>query len=77
MRFRLGVTVGFGVGYYLGAKAGRERYEQLHTCVEKFRHSGVYESAADGKVARVQVTIFGDNTTTELTTSAPRCPRSP
>ncbi len=29
MRFRLGLIVGFGVGYYLGAKAGRERYEQL------------------------------------------------
>lgn len=29
MRFRLGLLVGFGVGYYLGAKAGRERYEQI------------------------------------------------
>jgi hypothetical protein len=29
MRFRLGLFVGFGVGYYLGARAGRERYEQL------------------------------------------------
>jgi len=29
MRFRLGLVVGFAVGYYLGARAGRERYEQL------------------------------------------------
>jgi len=29
MRFRVGLVVGFGIGYYLGAKAGRERYEQL------------------------------------------------
>ena len=29
MRFRLGLLVGFGVGYVLGAKAGRERYEQI------------------------------------------------
>lgn len=29
MRLRLGLAVGFGVGYYLGARAGRERYEQL------------------------------------------------
>jgi hypothetical protein len=26
---RLGFFVGFGVGYVLGTKAGRERYEQL------------------------------------------------
>lgn len=28
-RFRAGVGFGFAVGYYLGAKAGRERYVQL------------------------------------------------
>ena len=34
-RFRLGIVIGFGVGYYLGAKAGRERYEQLRALVAK------------------------------------------
>jgi uncharacterized protein YgiB involved in biofilm formation len=29
MRGRLGFFVGLGAGYVLGAKAGRERYEQL------------------------------------------------
>jgi hypothetical protein len=29
MRFRLGLLTGFGIGYVLGSKAGRERYEQL------------------------------------------------
>ena len=29
MRFKTGVVVGFGIGYYLGAKAGRTRYEEL------------------------------------------------
>jgi hypothetical protein len=29
MRFRTGAIAGFAVGYYLGARAGRERYEQL------------------------------------------------
>lgn len=29
MRFRAGFVIGFGVGYVLGARAGRERYEQL------------------------------------------------
>jgi hypothetical protein len=29
MRFRLGLVLGFGAGYVLGAKAGTERYEQI------------------------------------------------
>jgi hypothetical protein len=28
-RFRTGLIVGFGIGYVLGTKAGRERYEQI------------------------------------------------
>jgi hypothetical protein len=34
-RFRLGILIGFGAGYYLGTKAGRERYEQLRSIVAK------------------------------------------
>jgi hypothetical protein len=34
MRFRTGVIVGFAAGYYLGARAGRERYEQLRTALD-------------------------------------------
>jgi len=34
-RFRLGVIIGFGAGYYLGTKAGRERYEQLRSVVAR------------------------------------------
>ncbi len=29
MGFRFGLIAGFGAGYVLGAKAGRERYEQI------------------------------------------------
>ena len=29
MRMRLGLLVGLGTGYVLGAKAGQERYEQI------------------------------------------------
>lgn len=29
MRLRLGLIIGFALGYVLGTKAGRERYEQL------------------------------------------------
>ena len=29
MGFRTGLIIGAGIGYVLGAKAGRERYEQI------------------------------------------------
>ena len=29
MAFKSGLIIGLGVGYVLGAKAGRERYEQI------------------------------------------------
>jgi hypothetical protein len=34
MRFRTGAIAGFAVGYYLGARAGRERYEQLRRVLD-------------------------------------------
>ncbi|MFN2608601.1 MAG: YtxH domain-containing protein [Acidimicrobiales bacterium] len=47
MRFRLGVMTGMAVGYYLGAKAGRERYEQINEALGRVRRSETFESAAD------------------------------
>ena len=47
MRFRLGMITGFGAGYYLGAKAGRERYEQINQQLAKVRRSEAFEVAAD------------------------------
>ncbi|MFE1646773.1 hypothetical protein [Microbacterium sp. P01] len=35
MRGKLGLVVGIGVGYVLGTRAGRERYEQIKTQAEK------------------------------------------
>jgi hypothetical protein len=37
MKFRSGVVVGFAVGYYLGARAGRTRYLQLRGWIDKAR----------------------------------------
>jgi hypothetical protein len=37
MRFRFGIVLGFAVGYYLGAKAGRTRYLQIREWLEKAR----------------------------------------
>jgi hypothetical protein len=42
MRFRAGLLVGFAVGYYFGAKAGRERYEQIEEWLDKVRGTDTY-----------------------------------
>ena len=39
MKFRFGVAIGFAVGYYLGARAGRERYEQIRRGMVQVRDS--------------------------------------
>ena len=40
MRFRTGLVVGLGLGYYFGAKAGRERYEQIEEWLDRLRDTG-------------------------------------
>lgn len=42
---RLGVLIGFGAGYVLGAKAGRERYEQLRRLYENVTSSEAFQQA--------------------------------
>ena len=42
---RLGVFIGFGAGYVLGAKAGRERYEQLRRLYENVTSSPTFRQA--------------------------------
>ena len=48
MRFRSGVIVGMAVGYYLGAKAGRERYVQLERYAARIRASNSYQQLVAG-----------------------------
>ncbi len=43
MKFRIGLVVGFAVGYYLGAKAGRARYEQIRRRLERLRDSRLFD----------------------------------
>ena len=43
MRFKLGLGIGFGAGYYLGAKAGRARYEQIRQRAHQLRKSRPFE----------------------------------
>ena len=57
MRGRLRILLGFGAGYVLGAKAGRERYEQLKRLYENLlEHPSV--RGAQGKAKEAVGTGF-------------------
>lgn len=58
MRFRTGLIIGGAVGYYLGAKAGRRRYEQLNQWLHKVTDSAPVQSAA----TRVRATVGRNGT---------------
>ncbi|HVL64183.1 MAG TPA: YtxH domain-containing protein [Actinomycetota bacterium] len=47
MRGRLGVLIGFGAGYVLGAKAGRERYDQLRRLYDNLMASPGFQEASE------------------------------
>lgn len=52
MRFRLGLFVGFAIGYVLGARAGRARYEQIAQAWNSFKRSEpAQQLGTDVKVA--------------------------
>ena len=57
MRFKLGLVIGLGVGYYFGAKAGRARYEQLRVWIEKAKESDLLETATDKAKAVVDLGV--------------------
>jgi hypothetical protein len=46
MRYRFVFIVGLGVGFVLGARAGRERYEQLVKATRKAKDSPAVQQAA-------------------------------
>jgi hypothetical protein len=49
MRFRSGVVIGLAVGYYFGARAGRERYDQIELWLARLR------TLVDGDNARIKL----------------------
>jgi hypothetical protein len=52
MRFRAGLVIGFGTGFYFGAMAGRERYEQINRALRRAKGSDAFD-AATGKAKAV------------------------
>ena len=64
MRFRLGLVTGFAAGYYLGSRAGRQRYDQINRSLAKVRRSETFEevterakAVAEEAVEKVQETV--------------------
>ena len=64
MRNKLIFLAGFGAGYVLGARAGRERYEQLVRAARKVRENptvqetaGVLQAQAGGLVTSAKDTV--------------------
>jgi len=47
MRFRFGMILGFVAGYVLGARAGRERYEQIVRTFKKLMGTEPVQRAAE------------------------------
>ena len=57
MKFRTGLAVGIGVGFVLGARAGRERYDQLKNAYNSIRGNETVRkvtSTADRSTAKVR-----------------------
>jgi len=57
VRFRLGVVVGFAIGYYFGARAGRSRYEQMEHWLQRARQSDAAEAATEKAKAVIDLTV--------------------
>ena len=47
MKFRTGLLIGGALGYYYGAKAGRERFEQIDAVLARIRARPAYQQARE------------------------------
>ena len=57
MRLRIGFVVGFAAGYYLGAMAGRQRYEQINRALRSIRRSEAFGTAQEKARAAVDLGV--------------------
>ena len=74
--------MGFGAGYYLGSKAGRERYEQINEWISKVKGSDTYEQVvdvADSKLGKAKDLVESKLGTTDgvATTGVGTAPNAP
>ena len=57
MRFRLGLAIGLAAGYYFGARAGRERYEQINRWIARTKESEAYGNVTEKARAVVDLGV--------------------
>ena len=57
MRMKFAFGAGFGLGYYLGAMAGRERYEQINRVARKIKSSEAFQTAEHKAKAAVDLGV--------------------
>ena len=74
----MGLMVGVGTGYYFGAKAGRERYEQLNRWMDRARDTAAYDRTAvaardlaRNSVGAAKARISSEDDETELDLQSP------
>jgi hypothetical protein len=70
MRYRFVFAVGLGVGYILGTRAGRERYEQLVKLAHKAADSPAVQQAAGA--VQAQAAGLAKNTTSRIADQMPK-----
>jgi hypothetical protein len=67
---KLSFLAGFGAGYVLGARAGRERYEQIRRAWEHAKDDPKLQSLAGMAQARADAVVA--SVRTKMGTDAPR-----
>jgi hypothetical protein len=55
-KFRAGLAFGLLSGYYLGTRAGRNRYDQIHRALRRFRRSPAVDQAVT-QVGRAKAVV--------------------
>jgi hypothetical protein len=65
MRYRLTFITGFAAGYVLGARAGRERYEQLRKAAQGVAHNPAVRNTVEaaGQQSRMFAAKAADSVT--------------
>jgi len=54
---RIAFGAGLGLGYYLGARGGRERYEQINRVARKVKRSEAFQTAEQKARAAVDLGV--------------------
>ncbi|MGZ8652215.1 MAG: hypothetical protein ACXW1S_00285 [Acidimicrobiia bacterium] len=66
-RFRIGLGLGLVVGYYLGSRAGRERYHQINRTIYRVRKTKpLHKMKAAVELGRERVRSRGGDETVQL-----------